>query len=78
MPRSDTLAHVMRKCKESSSAGEAFIRSVQAAPEPMCVLATNQQLSDLQSTGPLSPTRLGIRSQDLGLPNEYSLGHCGL
>ena len=30
------------------------------------------------STGPRSPTRLGIRSQDLGLPNEYSLGHCGL
>ena len=28
-----------------------------------------------QSTGPRSPTRLGIRSQDLGLPNEYSLGH---
>ena len=27
-----------------------------------------------RSTGP--PTRLGIRSQDLGLPNEYSLGHC--
>ena len=30
-----------------------------------------------QSTGPRSPTRLGIRSQDLGLPNEYSLGHHG-
>ena len=23
-------------------------------------------------------TRLGTRSQDLGLPIEYSLGHCGL
>ena len=33
MPCSDTLAHVMRECKESSSAGEAFIRSVQAVPE---------------------------------------------
>ena len=31
-----------------------------------------------RSTGPRSPTRLGIRSQHLGLPNEYSLGHCGL
>ena len=31
-----------------------------------------------RSTGPRSPTRLGIRLQDLGLPNEYSLGHCGL
>ena len=31
-----------------------------------------------RSTGPRSPIRLGIQSQDLGLPNEYSLGHCGL
>ena len=31
-----------------------------------------------RSTGPRSPTRLGIRSQDLGLPDEYSLAHCGL
>ena len=30
------------------------------------------------STGPRSPTGLGIRSQDLGLPDEYSVGHCGL
>ena len=29
------------------------------------------------STWPLSPTRLGIRPRDLGLPNEYTLGHCG-
>ena len=31
-----------------------------------------------RSTGPRSPTGLGIWSQDLGLPNEYSLGHCDL
>ena len=31
-----------------------------------------------RSTGPRSPTRIGIRSQDLGLPSEYSLGHRGL
>ena len=31
-----------------------------------------------RNTGPRSPTRLGIRSQDLGLPSEYSLGDCGL
>ena len=31
-----------------------------------------------RSTGPRSHTRLGIRSQDLGLPDEYSLGPCGL
>ena len=29
------------------------------------------------STWPLSPTRLGIRPRDLGLPKEYTLGHCG-
>ena len=31
-----------------------------------------------RSTRLRSPNWLGIRSQDLGLPNEYSLGHCGL
>ena len=30
------------------------------------------------STWPLSPTRLDIGLRDLGLPNEYTLGHCGL
>ena len=30
------------------------------------------------STWPLSPTRLGMRPRDLGLSNEYTLGHCGL
>ena len=31
-----------------------------------------------RSTGPRSPTRLGIQSQDLALPNEYSIGHRGI
>ena len=31
-----------------------------------------------QSTWPRSPTRLGIRLQDLGLLNKHSFGHCGL
>ena len=55
IPRSDTLAHVMRECKEASG-DEAFIRSVQAAPEPMCVLTTNQQLSDVQRFCTSSPS----------------------
>lgn len=47
--QSDTLTHVLHQCKETSSSSDAFIRSVEAAPEPMCVLATNQQiLCDLQ------------------------------
>ena len=32
--------------------------------------------SSTRRIGPQSTTRLGIRSQDLGLPNEYSLGYC--
>ena len=49
VPQSDTLVHVMQVCKETSSSMDAFIafiQSVEAAPEPMCVLATNQQLAD--------------------------------
>ena len=42
----------------------------------LCILVKAQP--GTQSSRPRSPTRLGIRSQDLGLPNEYSLGHCGL
>jgi hypothetical protein len=44
----DTLACIMQTCKDTSSSPDAFIRSVEAAPEPMCVLATNQQLFDLE------------------------------
>ena len=44
----DTLAEVMRLCKESISTNDAFIRSVESAPEPMCVVATQQQLVDME------------------------------
>ena len=54
IPHSDTLAHVMSQCKETSSGSDAFIRSVEATPEPMCVLATNQQLSGFCSDVPSS------------------------
>ena len=46
--RNDTLACIMQQCKDTSSTTEAFIRSVEAAPEPMCILCTNQQLYDLE------------------------------
>lgn len=46
MPHSDVLAEVMLMCKDSSE--QAYVRSVEAAPEPMCVLATDQQLADLE------------------------------
>ena len=45
--RTDTLAHIMNTCKQENGIN-AFIRSVEAAPEPMCVLATDQQLTDLE------------------------------
>ena len=37
----------------------------------LCILVKAQPST--RSTGPRSPTRLGIRSQDLGLPDECSL-----
>ena len=44
----DTLAHVMQMCKNSSECETAFVRSVECAPEPMCILATDQQLVDME------------------------------
>ena len=38
----------------------------------------NKAQPSTRSTGPRSPLRLGRRSQDLGLPDEYSLDHRGL
>ena len=59
-----------------------------APPLPLILLNNSRLCSTLhvlvktqpstRSTGPRSPTRLGIQSQDLALPNEYSLGHRGL
>ena len=43
----DTLAAIMQQCKETSAGPHAYIRVVQAAPETVCVLATDQQISDL-------------------------------
>ena len=35
-------------CKETVSTDDVFIHSVEAAPEPMCVLATRHQIIDLE------------------------------
>lgn len=43
----DVLAQVMQMCKDSSGC-EAYVRSVEAAPEPMCVVTTDQQLFDIE------------------------------
>ena len=46
--KTDTLACIMQKCKDTYSSTDAFIRSVEAAPEPMCVLSTDQQVRDIE------------------------------
>ena len=44
----DLLYAVMEMCLKAKSGGEQFVRSVQAAPEPMAVLALEQQLVDIE------------------------------
>jgi len=42
------LAEAMELCKSGlSGSSEDFVRSVQAAPEPMCILATDRQLDEM-------------------------------
>jgi len=44
----DTLAEVLQMCKETAATPDVFIRTVEAGPEPMCVLATQYQLTDME------------------------------
>lgn len=60
--RTDVLAQVMLMCKESSGS-EAYVRSVEAAPEPMCILTTDQQLADMERFCTNDP--FGVVSVDL-------------
>jgi len=42
------LAEALELCKSGlSGSSEDFVRSVQAAPEPMCILATDRQLDEM-------------------------------
>ena len=66
--KKDTLAQVMQMCKDTCSSTDAFIRSVEAAPEPMCVLATDQQLCDLERFC------LGTPSSVLSVDPTFNLG----
>ena len=50
--RTDVLAQVMQMCKDSANSG-MFVRSVEAAPEPMCILASDQQLTDIERFVPV-------------------------
>jgi hypothetical protein len=47
IPHKDSLYEVMKRCVEEQSRSEPFIRCVQAAPEPACVLASEYQLNDI-------------------------------
>lgn len=47
-PKKDTLYEVMKMCIDDQSRADPFVRCVQAAPEATCVLATNNQLHDLE------------------------------
>jgi len=64
----DTLAQVMQMCKDTSLSTDAFVRSVEAAPEPMCVVATDQQLCDLECFC------LGTPSSVLSVDPTFNLG----
>ena len=66
--KNDTLAQVMQICKDTSSGKSAFVRSVEAAPEPMCVLATDRQLCDLERFC------LGTPSSVLSVDPTFNLG----
>ena len=66
--RSDTLAQIMNTCKQTCSSSDAFIRSVEAAPEPMCVLSTDQQLADLERFC------MGAPSSVLSIDPTFNLG----
>lgn len=46
--KNDALFSVMIQCKSTDpESDKAFVRRVVAAPEPMAVLCTNQQLNDM-------------------------------
>lgn len=47
IPPTDVVAQVMQMCKDSSGC-DAYVRSVEAAPEPMCIVSTDQQLFDIE------------------------------
>lgn len=66
--RTDTLACIMQKCKDTCLTSGAFIRSVEAAPEPMCVLCTDQQLKDMERFCTRS------RSSVLSIDPTFNLG----
>ena len=61
-PSKDTLFEIMNHCLDRQSRSDQFIRSVQVAPEPTCVLASDYQLNDIDRfcTNPQQFSILGV------------------
>lgn len=68
LSKSDVLAHIMQICKDTCGTDSAFIQAVEAAPEPMCVLATPQQLVDIERFCTGSPSSV------LSIDPTFNLG----
>ena len=64
----DVLANVMHMCKDTYGSDDVFIQSVEAAPEPMCVLATKQQLVDTERFCTCEPSSV------LSIDTTFNLG----
>lgn len=58
----DDLFSIIERCKSEQSLTNPFIRSIQAAPEPMCVCVTDLQLSEMEKflTNPADTSIFGI------------------
>ena len=65
--KKDDLLAIMERCKNSQN---PFVREVTAAPEPTCILATDQQLLDVKRFCTLSRPSNSI----LGIDPTFSLG----
>ena len=58
----DDMYHLVEKCKEDNEGKEPYLRRVVLAPEPMCVLASHNQLEDMTKflTDGANPVVMGV------------------
>ena len=69
----DSFFEVMKECMQGQSRADPFIRSVQAAPEATCVLASEYHLNDLERFC-TNPSQFAI----LGIDPTFNLGEFAL
>ena len=65
----DDLFSIIEKCKAQQSLTNPFIRSIQAAPEPMCVCVTDRQLTEMEKIL-INPSEASV----LGVDPTFNLG----